>query len=120
VRFAADGIFSFSTVPLRMATWTGFLASGLAIFGILYSVWARIFGSGWVKGWTSTVIAVLFLGGVQLVSLGLIGEYIGRIYGETKRRPLYVVREKMGFELSNRADVHPMQAKQAKVAAGRG
>jgi len=116
VRFALDGIFSFSVLPLRLATWTGFLASGLAVFAILYSAYARIFGSGWVKGWTSTVIAVLFLGGVQLVSLGLIGEYVGRIYGETKRRPLYVVRERMGFELPSQAEVHAMKS---RAASGR-
>jgi dolichol-phosphate mannosyltransferase len=97
LRFAADGIFSFSVLPLRIATWTGFAASAIAIFGILYSTYARLFGSGLVKGWTSTVIAVLFIGGVQLVSLGIIGEYVGRIYGECKRRPLYVVRERAGF-----------------------
>ena len=98
LKFATDGIVSFSIVPLRVATWTGFAVSGIAVLGILFSVYARIFGSSWVKGWTSTVIAVLFLGGVQLVCLGIIGEYIGRIYGESKRRPLYIVREKFGFE----------------------
>ena len=113
LKFAADGIFSFSTVPLRLATWTGFIASGLAIFAILYSAYARVFGSGWVKGWTSTVIAILFFGGVQLVSLGLIGEYVGRIYGESKRRPLYIVREIVGFDLLARAEVHPMQSRSA-------
>jgi len=113
LKFAADGIFSFSTVPLRLATWMGFLASGLAIFAILYSAYARLFGSGWVKGWTSTVIAILFLGGVQLVSLGFIGEYVGRIYGETKRRPLYVVRERMGFDLATKSGVHPIQPRSA-------
>jgi dolichol-phosphate mannosyltransferase len=91
LRFAADAIFSFSVIPLRIATWTGFFASGLAIFGILYSLYERLFGSGLTKGWASTVLAVLFLGGVQLVALGIIGEYIGRIYGESKRRPSAVV-----------------------------
>jgi len=98
LRFAADAIFSFSVIPLRMATWTGFFASGLAIFGILYTMYERLLGNGVVKGWTSTVIAVLFLGGVQLIALGIIGEYVGRIYGESKRRPLYLVRERIGFE----------------------
>ncbi len=98
VRFAMDGIVSFSTVPLRLATWTGFAASGLAILGILMALYERFFGIGLVKGWTSTVIAVLFVGGVQLICLGIIGEYIGRIYGESKGRPLYVVRERIGFE----------------------
>jgi len=98
LRFAADAIFSFSVIPLRMATWTGFFASGLAIFGVLYTMYERLLGNGVVKGWTSTVIAVLFLGGVQLIALGIIGEYVGRIYGESKRRPLYLVRERIGFE----------------------
>lgn len=97
VRLAADGIFSFSTTPLRVATWVGFFASGLAILGIVVALYARIFGRNWVHGWTSIVIAVLFLGGVQLICLGIIGEYIGRIYGESKRRPLYLVRETLGF-----------------------
>jgi glycosyltransferase involved in cell wall biosynthesis len=113
LRFAADAIFSFSTIPLRLATWTGFFASGLAIFGILFSIYSRIFGSGLVKGWTSTVIAILFLGGAQLVCLGIIGEYAGRIYGECKRRPLYVVREKIGFEMANRMEARPLQAQAA-------
>jgi dolichol-phosphate mannosyltransferase len=103
VRFAMDGIVSFSIVPLRLATWLGLASSGLAVLGILYALLSRFFAQGWVKGWTSTVMAVLLFGGVQLVCLGIIGEYIGRIYGESKRRPLYVVRERMGFE----AQSHP-------------
>jgi glycosyltransferase involved in cell wall biosynthesis len=98
-RFALDGIFSFSTVPLRLATWTGFVASVTAILGVLLAVIAWVFGvPGLVKGWTSTVTAILFIGGVQLICIGIIGEYIGRIYGESKRRPLYVRRECIGFE----------------------
>lgn len=99
LRFAMDGIFSFSIVPLRLATWTGFAASGVAILGILLAVIERIFGvPGLVKGWTSVMTAVLFIGGVQLICIGIIGEYVGRIYGESKRRPLYVLRERIGFE----------------------
>ena len=99
LKFATDGIVSFSIVPLRLATWIGFLASGLSVFGIVVVLLEHYFGViGLVKGWSSTVIAVLFIGGVQLVCLGIIGEYVGRIYGETKRRPLYVVRERMGFD----------------------
>jgi polyisoprenyl-phosphate glycosyltransferase len=98
LRFAMDGIFSFSIVPLRLATWTGFAASGMAVLGILLAVVARILGmDGIVKGWTSMVTAILFIGGVQLICMGIIGEYVGRIYGESKRRPLYVVREQLGF-----------------------
>jgi len=99
LRFAMDGIFSFSIVPLRLATWIGFSASGMALFGIVVAVLERIFGvQGLVKGWTSVVTAVLFIGGVQLICLGIIGEYVGRIYGESKRRPLYLVRERIGFD----------------------
>lgn len=98
MRFATDGIVSFSIVPLRLATWVGFVASGIAILGIVIAVLERLFGAvGLVKGWASLVIAVLFLGGVQLICMGIIGEYVGRIYGESKRRPLYVVRDRMGF-----------------------
>jgi len=99
LKFATDGIVSFSIIPLRLATWMGFLASGLSVLGIVVVLLERYFGVlGLVKGWSSTVIAVLFIGGVQLVCMGIIGEYVGRIYGETKRRPLYVVHERMGFE----------------------
>jgi polyisoprenyl-phosphate glycosyltransferase len=98
IRFATDGIVSFSTVPLRLATYLGFLVSGIAVVGILVALYARLFARDWVQGWTSIVIAVLFLGGVQLICLGIIGEYVGRIYGEAKRRPLYFVRELIGFE----------------------
>jgi len=101
LRFATDGIVSFSIVPLRLATWLGLASSGLAILGILYALFSRFFGRGLVKGWTSIEIAVLLFAGVQLVCLGIIGEYIGRIYGEAKHRPLYVVRERMGFEAQN-------------------
>ena len=99
LRFALDGIFSFSIVPLRVATWTGFITSFLAIVGIVLVSLEHFLGvEGLVKGWTSTMFAVLFIGGVQLICMGIIGEYIGRIYGESKHRPLYVVREILGFE----------------------
>jgi dolichol-phosphate mannosyltransferase len=104
LKFATDGIVSFSIVPLRLATWIGFLASGISVLGITVVLLERYLGVlGLVKGWSSTVIAILFIGGVQLVCMGIIGEYVGRIYGETKRRPLYVVRERMGFESKNAA-----------------
>jgi glycosyltransferase involved in cell wall biosynthesis len=101
VRLAADGIFSFSTTPLRIATWLGFAVSGLAVIGILITLYARLFEKNWVQGWASLAIAILFLGGVQLICMGIIGEYVGRIYGESKRRPLYLVRERLGFPESN-------------------
>jgi dolichol-phosphate mannosyltransferase len=99
LRFATDGIVSFSILPLRLATWVGFAASGIALLGILITVIERLIGvEGLVKGWASILVAILFIGGVQLICMGIIGEYVGRIYGESKRRPLYVVRERMGFQ----------------------
>jgi polyisoprenyl-phosphate glycosyltransferase len=116
MRFATDGIVSFSIVPLRLATWVGFLASGIAILGILIAVLERLFGVvGLVKGWASLVIAVLFLGGVQLICMGIIGEYVGRIYGESKRRPLYVVRDRMGF--GEQSEVNAERAVARNMAA---
>ena len=97
VRFALDGLTSFSRAPLRLATWLGLLVSGAALAAIAYALFLRLFTNNWVTGWTALFIAVLFIGGAQLLSLGLIGEYIGRIYGETKRRPLYLIEEAHGF-----------------------
>ena len=98
VRFAVDGILSFSIKPLRLSTLMGFVSAGLALLVILYALTMRLFTQRWVAGWTALIIAILFLGGAQLISLGIIGEYIGRLYGEAKRRPLYLVRETLGGE----------------------
>jgi dolichol-phosphate mannosyltransferase len=98
LRFAADGVLSFSYAPLRAATLMGFAAMALAFAGIIYAILLRIYTNDWVRGWASIFVAVLFIGGVQLVTLGIIGEYVGRIYGEVKRRPLYFVQERLGFE----------------------
>ena len=95
--FAADGILSFSFAPLRLATWAGFGAAGLALVGIMYALALRVFTGAWITGWTALFIALLFLGGVQLVFLGILGEYVGRIYAEVKRRPLYLIKERLGF-----------------------
>jgi dolichol-phosphate mannosyltransferase len=98
VRFALDGVTSFSIQPLRAAMYLGFIAAALAVVGIGYALALRLFTNNWVTGWTLMFIGELFLGGVQLLALGLIGEYVGRIYGEAKRRPLYLVQERLGFE----------------------
>lgn len=97
LQFAADGVLSFSLTPLRLALWVGFLSIGMAFAGILYALVVRLYTKDYVKGWASIFTAVLFIGGAQLVTLGIIGEYIGRIYAEVKRRPLYVVEERLGF-----------------------
>lgn len=98
IRFALDGITSFSLVPLKLAIWTGFLAIWIAVFGIIVAILDRLLEKGLTRGWASLFVAVLFMGGIQLVSLGIIGEYLGRIYTEVKRRPLYAVQERLGFK----------------------
>jgi dolichol-phosphate mannosyltransferase len=93
IKFALTAISSFSTSPLKIASWVGFAASGAAVLGMLYVLGLRMFTSTWVEGWTALMLAVLFIGGIQLLVLGIMGEYIGRIYGEAKRRPLFLIRE---------------------------
>jgi dolichol-phosphate mannosyltransferase len=90
-RLAIDGIVGFSRVPLRLALNLGFFCSILALVAGAATLIAKLMGGYAVPGWSSVVIAVLFLGGVQLAMLGFMGEYIGRIYEETIRRPLYIV-----------------------------
>ena len=90
VRFAADAVVSFSYAPLRLATGLGLLSSALAFAYAIYAVLAAVFHWDVVHGWASLIVAVLFLGGVQLVCVGIIGEYVGRIHDEVKRRPLYI------------------------------
>ncbi len=99
LRFAMDGILSFSVVPLRMATMVGLAASLLALIGICWALVIRLSTHQWVVGWTSLLLAALFMGGVQLVCLGVVGEYVGRTYWESKKRPLYLVQEQLGLSL---------------------
>jgi glycosyltransferase involved in cell wall biosynthesis len=93
VRFAADAITSFSYLPLQAATTLGFWVSGVALVAIPVVAVLRLMGNNAFHGQASTLIAVLFLGGVQLISLGILGEYLGRIYDEVKHRPLYLTTE---------------------------
>lgn len=95
---ATDGILSFSTKPLQLSIGLGIACAGLAFCGVVYAVFERLFTDNWVPGWAAIMVAVLFMGGVQLITIGILGEYVGRIYGELKRRPLYVVSEYIGFE----------------------
>ena len=95
--FAAAGVISFSLARLRLAVWLGFAASGFAVAGIAYAIVVRLFTDAWVTGWAMLFIAILFFGGVQLTVIGILGEYVGRIYGEAKRRPLWLVKERIGF-----------------------
>ncbi len=98
LRFAVDGITSFSFLPLQMATYFGFITSGLSFIYIVWAVLQKLLTDRPVVGWTSVIVVMLFIGGVQLITLGVIGEYIGRIYEEVKQRPLYLVDEAVGFE----------------------
>jgi dolichol-phosphate mannosyltransferase len=97
--FAVDAITSFSYFPLQLATYLGFSSAVLSLVAILVVVSLRLFGRHQeLTGQATTLVAVLFLGGVQLISLGIIGEYLGRIYDEVKGRPLYIIRRKWGFD----------------------
>jgi dolichol-phosphate mannosyltransferase len=93
LKLALNAITGFSYFPLQLATYFGFAAAGLAIIAIPVVIGMRLVGHGAFLGQATTLIAVLFLGGVQLISLGVLGEYLGRIYDEVKGRPLYIVRE---------------------------
>jgi glycosyltransferase involved in cell wall biosynthesis len=102
IRLALDGLMSFSFVPLRVTIYFGFMTMALSLLGIVVAIVYRLLirdtDAHFVRGWASLFVAILFLGGVQLVFLGIIGEYLGRIYTEVKRRPLYFVQQKLGFE----------------------
>ncbi|MBN8704518.1 MAG: glycosyltransferase family 2 protein [Bacteroidetes bacterium] len=97
IRLAVNAILSFSAVPLSIATWLGFITAGLSFAGIFYALYLRLFTQIWVEGWTLLMISILFIGGMILIVLGIIGEYIGRIYGEIKGRPLYIIQDRIGF-----------------------
>ncbi len=93
INFAIDGITSFTTAPLRLSSYLGFTISFLAFLYIIYLLVRPLFGVPTGGGYSSLMAAILFLGGVQLLSLGVIGEYVGRIFNESKQRPLYFVEE---------------------------
>jgi glycosyltransferase involved in cell wall biosynthesis len=96
--FAIEGITSFSQVPLRLASYVGLLTACLSLlYGMFLMLRTLLFGNS-VSGYPSIMVAILFLGGVQLIALGVIGEYLGRIYEETKSRPVYLIRESWAGE----------------------
>lgn len=105
VKLAWDGIFSFSTLPLRLVSHLGLWISTIALLGIVFTVLQRIFADQFarvglkpVPGFATIVISILFLGGIQLLCLGILGEYIGRIYEEVKQRPKWIVRQSLGLK----------------------
>lgn len=93
IRFAMDGITGFSNLPLKMATVFGFIFSAIAFLLILYTLYARFFSNDYVQGWASIMISILFIGGVQLICVGLIGEYLIRMDANLKQRPLFIINE---------------------------
>jgi len=99
VSFAANGIISFSTKPLRFASYLGVVTSLLGFLGILYAIYRRLFlpTEFWVPGWTATFVSIMFFGGVQLLTIGIIGEYVGKIYNELQGRPQYIIKEKVNL-----------------------
>jgi len=97
LRLAVGAITSFSALPLRLSAYLGFITAFLALAYAAWAVWQRLFTDTLPPGWASVLTAVLFLGGVQLISIGVLGEYLYRVYEETKGRPLYLVMDKKGF-----------------------
>ena len=93
IRLALDGITSFSNFPLKVASICGFVVSGIAFMVMIYALYSRYISKDYVEGWTSTIISVLFLGGIQLISIGIIGEYISRLSENARNRPLYIINE---------------------------
>jgi dolichol-phosphate mannosyltransferase len=102
IHFSLDAITSFSHLPLQLATTFGFVLASISLIGIIVAAFLRLF-VGAIVGQASTLILVLFLGGVQLIFLGIIGEYLGRIYDEVRARPLYIVHHVLGAEKPDRA-----------------
>jgi polyisoprenyl-phosphate glycosyltransferase len=96
--FALEGFVSFSSIPLRIWSYIGlFFATYSFLHAIFLIVRTLVYGRDW-PGYASTMVAILFIGGVQLISLGVIGEYLGRVYNEVKGRPLYIVRNRFGLD----------------------
>jgi dolichol-phosphate mannosyltransferase len=97
IKFAFDGITSFSTAPLKLATWTGYLSALAAVLYLISVFVQRALGIT-VEGWATIMVAMLFLGSVQLICLGILGEYLGRVFNEVKPRPMYVIEERLGLD----------------------
>jgi dolichol-phosphate mannosyltransferase len=97
IKFSLDGITSFSTFPLKIATIFGIGISGISFIYILRIIYLKLFTEKTIQGWSSIMVSNLFLGGIILLTLGILGEYIGRIYTELKSRPQYIIKDKYGF-----------------------
>lgn len=100
IKLAFDSYVSFSTVPLKFASFFGFIFSILSFVGIVMIIFLKLTVGIPLRGWASIIVVILLISGIQLIAIGIIGEYIGRILGETKKRPLYVVKQMIGFTAS--------------------
>lgn len=101
IKLGKDGIFGFSEVPLKLVSRLGFTVSFLSVIGIIYAVIAKLFFTVTVPGWAMIAVSIFFMGGVQLLMLGVIGEYIGRIYSEVRDRPTYIVAEEISVKTND-------------------
>jgi glycosyltransferase involved in cell wall biosynthesis len=113
LRLAVNGVVSFSDAPLKLAIWTGAAVSMLAVLYGLYAIATGLFTDHAVRGWTSTVVIVSFLCGVNMLLTGMVGLYVGRIYSEVKQRPLYVVAKRVGFQAAAKYDEKTNAARRA-------
>ena len=111
IRFALDGVTAFSRVPLRAALYGGVLCGGLSFLMIMHIIFVYLTGQA-LNGWTTLGVSILFLGGIQLIGIGIIGEYVGRVFEEVKHRPLYWVKSAINFEdrqhITNPQDESPV------------
>ncbi|MCU5378082.1 glycosyltransferase family 2 protein [Bacillus cereus] len=98
IKFASDGIIAFSTKPLRIVMTLGLLSVLISIIVLLYTITVKIIGTGTQTGWASIMVAITFFSGIQLLGLGIVGQYIARIYDESKNRPIYIVKETFNIE----------------------
>jgi polyisoprenyl-phosphate glycosyltransferase len=97
IALAISGYIGFSAMPLRLAVWLGLVAAGIGFLIAVWAVFTKLAGIYSPTGWTSTIAVILFIGGVQLLMLGVIGEYLSRVYDEVRQRPLYIVRSRVGL-----------------------
>jgi glycosyltransferase involved in cell wall biosynthesis len=116
LRFSLDAIASFSHLPLQLATYAGILSAGVAFVAIPVVIGLRVFDS-YLPGFSSITIAILLLGGIQLIALGVIGEYVGRIYDEVKHRPLYIVRDERNAPAADALGPRALRGARSGLAA---
>lgn len=116
LQLALDGITSFSIQPLRWITGSGLAIASASLCYAFYILAEVLFTGITTPGWPTLIVAVLFLGGMQLTALGIVGEYVGRIYMETKRRPLFVLQEQCGFDSPSKAQMESVNERIRKIA----